>query len=121
VKILSIRQPWAYLITQGSKDIENRSWSTKYRGPFLIHASRNIDKEACLNHGLAPAKLQTGGVVGMAEIIDCVQKHRSKWFWGPYGFVLKNRRPLQFVKWRGGLGLRNAPKRLLNRIELPKP
>ena len=31
VKILSIRQPWAYLITRGSKDIENRSWPTAPR------------------------------------------------------------------------------------------
>jgi hypothetical protein len=31
LKILSIRQPWAYLITRGSKNIENRGWPTKYR------------------------------------------------------------------------------------------
>ena len=120
VKILSIRQPWAYLITQGSKDIENRSWPTKYRGPFLVHASLRVDKEACLDHGLDPSKLQTGGVVGIAEITDCVQKHQSKWFEGPYGFVLKSRRSLPFVKWTGALGLRNAPTRLLTRIGLKK-
>jgi hypothetical protein len=39
VKILSIRQPWAYLITQGYKNIENRGWPTNYRGQFLVHAS----------------------------------------------------------------------------------
>ncbi len=89
MKILSIRQPWAYLITQGSKDIENRSRPTKYRGPFLVHASININKQACLTHGLDPADLQTGGVVGIAEIVDCVQKRRSRWFEGRYGFVLK--------------------------------
>jgi len=61
VKILSIRQPWAYLITRSSKDIENRSWPTKYRGPFLIHASLRVDNKACLDHGLDPSKLQTGG------------------------------------------------------------
>ena len=116
MKILSIRQPWAYLITQGSKDIENRSWPTKYRGQFLVHASLRLDKKACLDHGLDPSKLQTGGVVGIAEITDCVQKHRSKWFVGPYGFVLKNRKSLRFVRWTGGLGLRNAPARLLRRI-----
>ena len=32
--------------------------------------------------------------------------------------VLKDRRALQFVNWRGGLGLMSAPKRLLYRIEL---
>jgi hypothetical protein len=111
MKILSIRQPWAHLIVQGSKDIENRSWPTKYRGPFLIHASLNIDREACRKHGLDPATLQTGGVIGVAEITDCVADHRSKWFRGPYGFVLRNRRPLRFVKWTGSLGLRDAPTR----------
>ena len=116
MKILSIRQPWAYLITRGSKDIENRSWPTKYRGPFLVHASLNIDKIGCSEHGLDPDTLQTGGIVGMAEIVDCVQADRSKWFEGPYGFVLKNRRALPFVKWTGALGLRDAPKRLLSKV-----
>jgi hypothetical protein len=35
---LSIRQPWAWLIVQGHKPIENRTWPTTYRGPLLIHA-----------------------------------------------------------------------------------
>jgi hypothetical protein len=52
MKILSIRQPWAYLITRGSKNIENRSWPTNYRGPVLIHASLKIDKQPCVDHGL---------------------------------------------------------------------
>lgn len=118
MKILSIRQPWAYLITRGVKDIENRSWPTKYRGPFLIQASLNVDRQACIDHGLDPAKLQTGGVVGMADIVDCVTRHRSKWFEGPYGFVLQRRRAPPFVEWRGALGFRDAPKRLLSSISL---
>jgi hypothetical protein len=40
MKILSVRQPWAALIVSGHKDIENRTWSTRYRGPVLIHASQ---------------------------------------------------------------------------------
>jgi hypothetical protein len=85
-----------------------------------VHASLRVEKKACLDHELDPSKLQTGGVVGIAEITDCVQKHRSKWFVGPYGFILKNRRSLPFVKWTGALGLRNAPTRLLARIGLKK-
>lgn len=30
--ILSIRQPWAWLIVNGYKDIENRTWPTHFRG-----------------------------------------------------------------------------------------
>ncbi len=118
MKILSIRQPWAHFIVQGSKNIENRSWSTSYRGPFLIHASLSIDREACRKQGLDPSKLPTGRVIGMAEITDCVVAHRSKWFAGPYGFVLRNRRPLRFVRWTGALGLRDAPTSLLKRLGL---
>jgi hypothetical protein len=40
MRTLSIRQPWAGLIVAGIKDIENRSWSTSYRGPILIHAGK---------------------------------------------------------------------------------
>jgi hypothetical protein len=39
-KALSIRQPWAHLIVAGIKQIENRTWTTRYRGPLLIHAGQ---------------------------------------------------------------------------------
>lgn len=38
MKAISIHQPWAWLIVEGYKDIENRTWLTAYRGPVLIHA-----------------------------------------------------------------------------------
>lgn len=116
MKIITIRQPWAHLIVNGSKNIENRSWSTSYRGPVLIHAGLNPDREACLEYGLDSKELPRGGVVGAAEIVDCVEQHRSRWFRGPYGFVLRNRRPLPFIEWKGALGLRDASARLLKRI-----
>jgi len=40
MKTLSVRQPYATLICAGIKDVENRSWSTEYRGTVLIHASQ---------------------------------------------------------------------------------
>jgi hypothetical protein len=40
---LSIRQPWATYVVYGIKPIENRSWTTDYRGPLLIHASAKED------------------------------------------------------------------------------
>ena len=45
-KAISIKQPWAYLICAGIKDVENRTWPTKYRGRVYIHASA---KSACNN------------------------------------------------------------------------
>lgn len=40
MKVLSLLQPWAMLVVLGLKQIETRSWSTAYRGPLLIHASK---------------------------------------------------------------------------------
>ena len=45
VKIISVRQPWAWLIVAGHKDIENRTWRTSYRGRLLIHASLATEPE----------------------------------------------------------------------------
>lgn len=42
MKALTITQPWATLIAQGQKRIETRSWSTNYRGPLAIHASKGL-------------------------------------------------------------------------------
>jgi hypothetical protein len=44
MKALSVRQPWAWLIVNNYKPYENRTWSTKVRGPILIHASNAFDK-----------------------------------------------------------------------------
>ena len=44
VKIISVRQPWAWLIVAGHKDIENRTWRTSYRGSLLIHASQAMEE-----------------------------------------------------------------------------
>lgn len=40
MKALTIRQPWASLISLGVKRIETRSWSTSFRGPLAIHAGK---------------------------------------------------------------------------------
>ena len=64
MKALSIRQPWAWLIVRPDltdpakraaafaageiKDIENRTWATKHRGPFLVHAGQTFDMEGYL-------------------------------------------------------------------------
>lgn len=39
MKTLSIRSQFAYQVCFGIKPVENRSWTTKYRGRLQIHAS----------------------------------------------------------------------------------
>ena len=38
-RALTVRQPWAFAIAAGAKDVENRSWPTAHRGWLAIHAS----------------------------------------------------------------------------------
>jgi ASCH domain len=45
VKVLTIRQPWAWAVIYGGKDVENRRWRTAYRGLLLIHAGKNADPD----------------------------------------------------------------------------
>src|SRR5580765_3071606 len=45
MKALSIRQPWAWLIVNGHKPVENRSWPTKYTGKLLIHAGQRFEQK----------------------------------------------------------------------------
>lgn len=114
---LSIRQPWAWLIVNGYKDIENRDWYARYRGPLWIHAGKGMTRdeyEGCLDTidytGRAdialPAfdQLERGGIVGKAVMVDCVRASESKWFFGRFGFVLRDARPIDFRPCRGALG-----------------
>jgi hypothetical protein len=113
---LSVRQPWAWLIVNGWKNVENRTWPTRQRGRILIHAGKTMtqaDYDACLlfmaAKGLsAPvppfAALERGGIVGETTILDCVERHASEWFEGPFGFVVDESRPLPFEPCAGALG-----------------
>jgi hypothetical protein len=80
---LSVRQPWAWLIVNGVKDIENRIRRTHHRGPLLIHAGLNLKSFAenvqlvKRKHGISvPLEVEIGGIVGVVEVIDCVDSHK---------------------------------------------
>lgn len=120
MRTLSIRQPWAWLILHGGKDVENRDWSTAFRGRILVHAGKGMTRAehedaAWFAHqctGLPTPKyeeLERGGIVGSVEIVDCVTVCASPWFVGQYGFLLANPRPGPFVPWRGQLGFFDVP------------
>ena len=45
MKAITVKQPWAWAIAHGQKDIENRTWGTGYRGPIAIHAGARWDED----------------------------------------------------------------------------
>lgn len=130
MKALSIRQPWAWLIVRPDltdpaereaafaagiiKDIENRTWPTKFRGRLLVHASSSMTRqeyadasEFVQSRGVtsmpAFAELQRGGIIGSVELVDCSDSSYSQWYMGDTAFVLRDAVPLPFAPLKGAL------------------
>lgn len=94
----SIRQPWADLILMGDKDVENRSRRTHFCGTILVHASAkrpdpDLDdefQEEARRAGFVRKnerwEFDLGAILGMVDIVDCVEPFSSPWFSGPYGW-----------------------------------
>lgn len=134
MKALSIRQPWAWLIVNGHKTIENRERSIgSYFGPLLIHASKRASKEdwqACylfvqsnppLAHlcGHIPlnTELDHGGIVGRVNVVCkltngedflCPDSLTAAWYTGDVGYYMCDAKPLPFHPCKGQLGFFNV-------------
>jgi ASCH domain len=72
MKCLSLKQPYAELLVAGKKTIEVRAWNTKFRGQFLVHASKKINEEACRRLKIDQEKLVTGAIIGNANLYDVI-------------------------------------------------
>ena len=102
IRALSIKQPYPHHIFHDGKDVENRDWPTKGRGWFIVHAG--VSKSELDMDDPEEREMPRGGVVGMARIVDCVTDMDSRWFFGRYGFVLRDAFPLPLIPCRGQLG-----------------
>jgi hypothetical protein len=122
---LSVRQPMAWAIVHAAppKDIENRSHDgtfRRHRGPIAIHASLltppdefELYEESIRRITGKPVPREAmayGCIIGIADLVDIVTNSDSPWFFGPFGLVLANPRPLTTpIKVRGQLGLWPVP------------
>lgn len=95
MRVLTVRQPWAWAIIHGGKDVENRTRNIagSYRGPVAIHAGMQTElpselledvwHEACTS-GRAPTYppvtprtrkdqsiyLEYGAIIGVVDLVD---------------------------------------------------
>jgi hypothetical protein len=130
MQALSVKQPWAWAIMHAGKDIENRNWPTNFRGRLAIHASKGVTKAEYWEDaafieeisGLRPPDYpmldQRGFIIGTVEVVSCVGDHRSPWFFGEYGFVLAEPRPLVTpIYCKGQLGFWTVPDDVVRQID----
>ena len=108
MKILTVKQPWAWAIFHAGKDVENRKWIPKYRGPLGIHAAKSTEPRdyeiaadfiRLLRHKPPTleelkARGETGAILGTVDFVGT--KTDSPWYlgddwWKPVDFTYKNR------------------------------
>lgn len=134
MRCLTVRQPWAWAILHGGKDVENREWYTSFRGTIAIHAASTFGmpkddfadylgdlygepwKSMAERFGeiKGPNDIR-GRIIGTVEVYDCVSDRKcdSPWKADGYEFfcwLLRNPQPLEVpIPAKGQLGFWNAP------------
>lgn len=132
MRVLTVRQPWAWAIIHGGKTVENRTRNIAgdYRGPVAIHAGLAWDRFWPEDGPLEDAMLDEmhrrrhqepwpwnehrGAIIGVVDLVDV--------HWAPLGdsaagepwgedecwhLVFANPRAIKTpISFRGGLGLR---------------
>lgn len=139
ITVLSVRQPWAWLLCENLKNVENRSWKTNYRGTLYIHAGKSFDLDAlnwmfdrslvthaaalevfkhfciipCKEKGgikIMKNKEEFGAIVGRVDLIDC---GRSQSVWAQqdvkYHWTVRHGQHIVPIPMRGQLGLFQSP------------
>lgn len=132
MKALTVKQPWAWAIIHGGKDVENRTQNFTYRGPLAIHAAKVDDdggygdarmlllvrREVSPLSRLLRGALSRGAVIGVVDVVGChwaANHTRRDWCsrWAEDDathLMLRNPRPLAIpVPARGMPGMFDLP------------
>jgi activating signal cointegrator 1 len=127
MRALSVHQPWPGLIAAGLKTLEIRSWTVKYRGPIVIHATRRqpgTETRLILDRGYVtqadlddPLCKLHGRLVCLVELVDCRRFSRedddaARCDWRPdmWAWVLAEPQLVVPVPMRGRQGLWNVAR-----------
>lgn len=143
MKAISLIQPWAWLVTAGSKRIENRTWHlppSMVGQTVLIHASKTdprkfpdvhlFMKYIGISEEIPPeAFSMRGGVVGWATIQGCLcpgsttlpEGYDTRWWMSDqHGFLLEKVGVLPYTQCKGGLGFFELDLHF-DEVPLPRP
>lgn len=123
MKVLTISQPFASMIENGSKFIENRTWATRYRGPLGIHAG--LGRQYLSAYQLK--NYPTAKIIAVADLVDCLSRQelmtrnreaivatcgmtvgrilQDQHCEGPYLWILRNVRSIEPIEIKGKQGL----------------
>ena len=145
MRVITVRQPWAWAIVHGGKDVENRTRNIagSYRGPVAIHAGEAFAMEGfkdptyqAARNAAGPVVRQVGlnhfAIIGVVDLVDVhhdqdcwlkpwkheVESRCSDWAQHDHHhIVFGNPRPIDPIPTKGNLGLWRPDAELLARIE----
>jgi predicted transcriptional regulator len=100
MKAISIKQPYANAIVNGSKTVEFRSWRTNYRGPLVIASSQS------------PKIKPWGCAIGIVDLVDITHNgHEYEW-------ILENPKKLASpIPRKGRLSIYDLPPDITRKID----
>ena len=124
MKVLSIKEPWASLIMNGTKKIETRSWKTKYRGEIYIHASLSKAKitKPEVYELIKDMNFKCGYIICKCNLVDCVymdekflefikqnptEYNLGEYKPGRYAWIFENIEPINPIPAKGQLNIWN--------------
>lgn len=123
MRVISVRQPWAWAIFNAGKDVENRSFRID-PGPLAIHVSKfNRWSEIERNLGLIALRVprlvmpsrkeleqQMGSIIGVVDVVDCIRDSLSRWAEsGKWHWQLENSQLVHPAPTKGMLSMFNYP------------
>lgn len=142
MRVLTVKDPWAWAIGNLGKDVENRvrNIAGNYRGPVAIHVAATpmkLDdyfaaaKYIAERTGVMPIASLPAGQGVIIAVVDLVEVHHADWCWdeeprhcSPWAMSdywhlrIENPRLLaEPIPYRGALGLRRLDDETIARIE----
>lgn len=138
MKVISIKEPFATLITNGMKKIETRSWKTNYRGEIFIHASgKTLAKEFLTNDFVVDLikdmDMNFGNIICRCNLVDCIYMDEDfleyikqnpmeykvgEYKVGRYAWVMEDIEPIYPIPAKGQLNIWNfdGDYKLINKV-----
>ena len=127
MKVISIKEPFTTLITNGTKKIETRSWKTNYRGELFIHASgKSLAKEFLTNDYVVDLikdlDMNYGNIICRCNLVDCIymdeeflehikqnptEYNVGEYKLGRYAWIIKDIEPIYPIPTKGQLNIWN--------------
>jgi hypothetical protein len=131
LEALSIKQYWLHAILNFGKEIENRTWRPPpwiIGGRIALHASKTADPDSLpaikrlarlSSKKMLEIEAPFGAILATARVEGCCTQSNSGWFFGPYGWILKDLYVLKEpYPCKGALRLWTVPPGIAREIRL---